>query len=238
MDENYSIIIGDVEQFSIVDFPDKIVAVAFLQGCPWRCPFCYNTSLQKIGAQPESNWTFEKFLAFLKKRRNVLDGVVFSGGEPLVHNDLYEAISAVKNLGYAVGLHTGGYRPEALSKVLPLLDWVGLDIKAPLEKERYKQITGGVADVQKVQESLALLIQSGLNFECRTTCDPRMLSKEDIYQIAETLQKAGVKKYYIQKYRPIPTDKTTSDSMCAELVEDAELNAYLKKSFEVFEVRK
>ena len=221
MDENYSIIIGDVEQFSIVDFPDKIAAVAFLQGCPWRCPFCYNTSLQKIGAQPESDWTFEKFLTFLKKRRNVLDGVVFSGGEPLVHNDLYEAISAVKNLGYAVGLHTGGYRPEALLKVLPLLDWVGLDIKAPLEKERYKQITGGVVD-----------------FECRTTCDPRMLSKDDIYQIAETLQKAGVKKYYIQKYRPVPTDKSTTDSMCADLVEDAELNAYLKKSFEVFEVRK
>ncbi len=238
MDENLTITIGDVEQFSIVDFPNKIAAVAFLQGCPWRCPFCYNTSLQKIGAQPESDWTFEKFIAFLKKRRNVLDGVVFSGGEPLVHDGLYQAISVVKGLGYAVGLHTGGYRPEALSKVLPLLDWVGFDIKAPLEKERYKQITGGMADVQKVKESLALLIQSGVDFECRTTCDPRMLSKEDIYLIAETLQKAGVKKYFIQKYRPVPTDKSTTDSMCADLVEDEKLRAYLKKSFEVFEVRK
>ena len=238
MDENLTITIGDVEQFSIVDFPNKIAAVAFLQGCPWRCPFCYNTSLQKIGAQPESDWTFEKFIAFLKKRRNVLDGVVFSGGEPLVHDGLYQAILAVKGLGYAVGLHTGGYRSEALSKVLPLLDWVGFDIKAPLEKERYKQITGGIADVQKVKESLALLIQSGVDFECRTTCDPRMLSKEDIYLIAETLQKAGVKKYFIQKYRPVPTDKSTTDSMCADLVEDEKLGAYLKKSFEVFEVRK
>lgn len=238
MDENLTITIGDVEQFSIVDFPNKIAAVAFLQGCPWRCPFCYNTSLQKIGAQPESDWTFEKFIAFLKKRRNVLDGVVFSGGEPLVHDGLYQAISVVKGLGYAVGLHTGGYQPEALSKVLPLLDWVGFDIKAPLEKERYKQITGGIADVQKVKESLALLIQSGVDFECRTTCDPRMLSKEDIYLIAETLQKAGVKKYFIQKYRPVPTDKFTTDSMCADLVEDEKLRAYLKKSFEVFEVRK
>lgn len=238
MNMNCSITIGDVEKFSIVDFPNHIAAVAFLQGCPWRCPFCYNISLQKIGAQPESDWTFEKFIAFLKKRRNMLDGVVFSGGEPLVHEGLMETLDAVKKLGYAVGLHTGGYRPEALSKVLPFLDWVGLDIKAPLEKERYKQITGGIADVQKVKESLTLLIQSGVDFECRTTCDPRMLSKEDLYLIADTLQTAGVKSYFIQKYRPLPTDQTSTESMCAALVEDEALNAYLKNHFENFEVRK
>lgn len=238
MDMNYSMTIGDVEQFSIVDFPNRIATVAFLQGCPWRCPFCYNTTLQKIGVKPESNWTFEKFFAFLKKRKNVLDGVVFSGGEPLVHDGLAEAVRAVKELGYAVGLHTGGYRPEALSKVLPLLDWVGFDVKAPFDKERYKQITGGIADIAKVEESLTRLIQSGVSFECRTTCDPRMLSVEDIYLIADMLKKKGVKAYFIQKYRPISSDKSTTDSMCVALVENEKLNAYLKKKFEIFEVRK
>lgn len=232
------ITIGDVEKFSIVDFPNHIAAVAFMQGCPWRCPFCYNLSLQKIGATPESEWTFEMFLSFLKKRKNVLDAVVFSGGEPLVQDGLPAAMAAVKELGYTVGLHTGGYRPTALAKVLPLVDWVGLDIKAPLEAERYKQLTGVFSDVDKIKQSLQMLVESGTNFECRTTCDPRLLSVADIYQIADYLKTAGVKTYYIQKYRPVPMDKTTTDTMCAALVENAALNAYLQQNFEVFEVRK
>ena len=74
------IIIGDVEKFSIVDFPEHIAAVVFMQGCVWRCPFCYNTSLQQLGAKPESNWTFEKLMALLERRKGIIDAVVFSGG--------------------------------------------------------------------------------------------------------------------------------------------------------------
>lgn len=232
------VIIGDVEKFSIVDFPNHIAAVAFLQGCPWRCPFCYNLSLQQIGAAPESDWTFEKFLAFLLKRRAVLDAVVFSGGDPLVHNGLPEAIEAVKAMGYAVGMHTGGYRPEALQKVVPLLDWVGLDIKAPLNPDHYFRATGGYKLVENISKSLNILLESGISFECRTTCDPRLLKVEDIYTIADMLKTAGVREYYIQKYRPVPTDRTTTDEMCSALVENKALNAYLKAAFAVFDVRK
>ena len=118
--------IGGVETFSLVDFPGQIAAVVFMQGCPWRCPFCYNTALQAIDAS--TNFLWDKFVEFLSSRRGKLDAVVFSGGEPLVQNDLAEAITEVKALGYKIGMHTGGYRPAQLQKVLPLLDWVGFDI--------------------------------------------------------------------------------------------------------------
>lgn len=233
-----TVIIGDVEPFSIVDFPNHIAAVAFLQGCPWRCPFCYNLSLQRIGGQPESNWTFEKFTAFLQKRKNVLDAVVFSGGDPLVHDGLSDAVDAVKKLGYTVGLHTGGYRPEALARIVEKLDWVGLDIKAPFDAEHYARATGGYRLVDNIKKSLEILLESKINFECRTTCDPRILSVDDIYKIAGTLKDCGVKAYYIQKYRPVPNDTTTTDEMCSALIGDQMLIKYLKQCFEIFDVRK
>lgn len=233
------IIIGDVEKFSIVDFPEHMAAVVFMQGCPWRCPFCYNTSLQKIGGEPESTWTFAKLLTLLERRKGVLDAVVFSGGEPLVQGEALEsAIDTVKAMGYKVGLHTGGYRPDSLARIVEKIDWAGLDIKAPLEAEKYKAATGGFSLVENVRKSLEILLESGIHFECRTTCDPRILTVEDIYKIAGDLKTAGVKEYYIQKYRPIPTDKTTTDEQCLTLVEDENLVRYLQQSFPKFEVRK
>lgn len=235
---NNEIIIGDVEKFSIVDFPNQISAVVFLQGCPWRCPFCYNKSLQQIGGKPESDWTLEKLLFFLEKRKNVLDSVVFSGGEPLVQEGLNNAIRAVKSLGYKIGLHTGGYRPESLKHIISQLDWAGLDIKAPLTAEKYKAATGGYGFVDNIKESLNILLKSGIHFECRTTCDPRILTIDDIYQIADTLCESGVKEYYLQKYRPVPDDTETTEAMCAALAEDKTLTEYLHRRFCIFEVRK
>ena len=233
------IVIGDVEKFSIVDYPEHMAAVVFMQGCPWRCPFCYNTSLQKIGGEPESDWTFAKLMNLLEKRKGVLDAVVFSGGEPLVQGEALEsAIDAVKALGYKVGLHTGGYRPEILERIVEKVDWVGLDIKAPFEVEKYKTGTGGYTLVENVRRSLKILVASGKHFECRTTCDPRILTVEDIYKIAESLKAVGVQEYYLQKYRPIPSDKTTTDEQCLALVENQDLAAYLQKTFPKFEIRK
>ena len=155
--------IGGIERFSLVDYPGQIAAVVFLQGCPWRCPFCYNTELQNIKAQGNHNW--QVILEFLQKRTKALDAVVFSGGEPLVQNSLAEKITEVKKLGYKIGLHTGGYRPEHFAKILPLVDWVGFDIKAPLEKERYQQAVGGADHFEGVLKSLEMLCQSGKTFE-------------------------------------------------------------------------
>jgi pyruvate formate lyase activating enzyme len=228
--------IGGIERFSIVDFPNQMAAVVFMQGCPWRCPFCHNAHLQDVNAETNISWN--KFVDFLKQRKGVLDAVVFSGGEPLVQQGLKDAIEEVKDLGYKIGLHTGGYLPEHFKAVLELVDWVGFDIKAPLEAARYKEITGGIADVKKVKECLQILCDSSKDFECRTTCDPRFLSIEDIYTIADTLKSMGVKEYYLQKYRRIPSDTDTSEGQCLALVENDELNEYLKNTFDVFDVRK
>ena len=228
--------IGGIEKFSIVDFPNKMAAVVFMQGCPWRCPFCHNVQLQSIDA--ETNIVWHKFIDFLEQRKGILDAVVFSGGEPLVQEGLIDAIKDVKSLGYIVGLHTGGYRPEFFKEVLELVDWVGFDIKAPLEKERYKVVTGGIANADKVLESLKMLCESGKSFECRTTCDPRFLSVEDIYTIGNKLKEMGVKEYYLQKYRIVESDLENTEDRCLALVENEELNAYLKENFEIFDVRK
>lgn len=229
------IIIGGVETFSTVDFPNLMAAVVFMQGCPWRCPFCHNKALQKIGA--ESNFIWEKFFDFLKSRKGILDAVVFSGGEPLVQDELSAQLEEVKALGYKIGLHTGGYRPQALAKILPKLDWIGFDIKAPLNAEHYQKAIGGINHFKQAMESLQMILDSGIKFECRTTCDPRILRIEDIYTIANELKAKGVKEYYLQKYRQVEGDET-SDSECDKFFEDEKLLAYLHSSFETFDVRK
>lgn len=230
-----SIRIGGIEKFSIVDFPNRMAAVVFMQGCPWRCPFCHNVHLQDVNGKTDIVW--QKFTDFLEQRKGRLDAVVFSGGEPLVQTGLIEAVKEVRALGYETGLHTGGYLPERFKAVLEFVDWVGFDIKAPLKSERYKEITGGIADVAKVCESLEALCGSSKSFECRTTCDPRFLSIEDIYEIADFLKNMGVKEYYLQKYRKVPTDIDTTEGQCLALVENEELLRYLKGCFERFDVR-
>ena len=231
-----SIRIGGIEKFSIVDFPNRMAAVVFMQGCPWRCPFCHNSHLQDVNA--ETNIVWRKFLDFLEQRKGMLDAVVFSGGEPLVQENLVQAMEDVKAMGYQIGLHTGGYHPKRFEKILPAVDWVGFDVKAPFDEERYKAVTGGIADVARVLESLQMLIASGKAFECRTTCDPRFLNTDDIYTIADSLKNMGVKEYYLQKYRKVPSDTDTTDGQCLALVEDEKLLLYLRESFEIFDVRK
>lgn len=227
--------IGGAERFSLVDFPNKVAAVLFLQGCPWRCPFCYNTHLQ--AADVDEAIDEEAFLAFLEKRKGKLDAVVFSGGEPLLQPKLATAIEKVKSLGFTVGLHTGGFSPTAFAKVLPLVDWVGFDIKAPFDEQHYQQATGSQTPLNNILQSLDMLIASGIDFETRTTCDPRLLSIEDIYTIAKQLKEKGVKNYHLQKYRPIPSDKESTEDMCNKFFRDKELLAYLQENFEIFDTR-
>lgn len=228
--------IGGVETFSTVDFPDKIAAVVFMQGCPWRCPFCHNAFLQDTQAADGFIW--EKFIEFLQTRRGILDGVVFSGGEPLVQNGLENAIKEVKAMGFLIGLHTGGYRPKHLAQVLPLIDWVGFDIKAPFDQEKYRTAVGGADHLHQVRESLKLLTESGVDFECRTTCDPRILTIADIYAIADELALRGVKKYFLQKYRPVESDKTSTDADCEQFFLDKELLQKQRSRFSVFDIRR
>lgn len=232
---NNSIFIGGIENFSLVDFPGRIAAVLFLKGCPWRCPFCYNTHLQKHDGKSDYDW--ENVKNFLKKRKGMLDAVVFSGGEPLMQKGVKQAIKDVKDMGYIIAVHTCGCYPEALKEVLPYVDWIGLDVKAPFEKEHYKKAVGGIDSLDKISQSLDIIVESGIEFEARTTCDPRILSVDDIYEIAKFLKSKGVKNYNLQRYRQIPGDNTP-DYECDKFVNDKNLEKFLRDNFEKIELRK
>lgn len=195
-----SVVIGGVEPFTTVDFPGRLAAVFFCLGCTWRCPYCHNPELQPFSGMPVIEWA--KIVEFLESRRKLLDGIVFSGGEPLWQDGLFDAMNQVKSMGFVVGLHTAGADSKRLEKVLPLVDWIGFDIKVPFEfyDERIPNAKG-----QEALKSLEKILASGVEFEARTTLDPRLISVPELRKLAQQISRMGVKTYALQEYRPHPT---------------------------------
>lgn len=160
------LVVGGLVPFTTIDFPGRLAAVVFCQGCPWRCTYCHNQHLLTAGV---GTMPWSEVLAWLKTRHGLLDGVVFSGGEPLLQRGLAAALAEVRGLGFATGLHTAGIYPERLVAVLPLLDWVGFDVKAPFAE--YASVVGcdggGAA-----RTALEVLLASGVAYEVRCTVPP------------------------------------------------------------------
>lgn len=193
--------IGGLVSFTTIDYPGKLSAVLFLQGCPLRCPFCHNGALQPIDVQGTVSW--QEAYDFLCRRKKLLDGVVFSGGEPLLQTHLKKAMMEVKELGYDIALHTSGVFPERFKEILPLLSWVGLDFKAV--PEHYDVASGTSSEFEmgkRTIETLDLLVESDIPFEVRTTTDPRVITKEEVLRLAYFLKAKGVQEYALQEYRP------------------------------------
>lgn len=187
--------LGGLVPLTSIDFPGHLAAVLFCQGCPWHCSYCHNPHLLRTDVPSKLEWA--EVMRFLQERVGFLDGVVFSGGEPLLQPRLPEAMQAVKALGFKVALHTAGIMPARLAKVLPYVDWVGLDIKAPFHA--YKKVTGLAGSGFKAEESLDLLLAAKhVDYEIRTTVDPTLLGEEDIEQLAVLLARRGVKRYVLQ----------------------------------------
>ena len=189
--------------FTTIDYPGCLAAVVFFKGCPLKCPFCHNPDLQENDGISEVTWA--DILSFLSKRKGKLDGVVFSGGEPLMQPDIVNAAHQIKDLGFKVAIHTSGVYPEKLHQIASYIDWVGLDIKAPWDK--YNNACGRNNMALKVQESLKFLLKNEIAFEVRTTCDPNCLTPKDILKIAKELKTDGVKTYALQRYRTFKEDK-------------------------------
>jgi len=192
-----SLRIGGLLPLTTIDFPGRLAAVVFCQGCPWRCSYCHNAELLCASAEPRVPWS--KLVAFLERRRGLLDGVVFSGGEPTLQPALPEALAEVRALGFQTGLHTAGMYPQHLAEVLPLLDWVGLDIKGPWH--RIDDITAGRDAAPRVQASLARLVASGVAYECRTTWHPQLFSVGELDALAADLASRGVAHWVLQQCR-------------------------------------
>ncbi len=186
--------VGGITPLTTIDFPGKLAAVVFCQGCPWRCGYCHNPGLLDATQPGALDWG--DVLALLRQRHGLLDGVVFSGGEPLAQSGLPDALAQVRALGYATALHTAGMYPERLAAALPLLDWVGLDIKAPLH--RYDAITGVPGSGVKAWDALRRLLGSGVAYECRTTWHPGLYPVEELQALGEALRQLGLRHWVLQ----------------------------------------
>lgn len=190
--------VAGVVPFSSVDWPGQLAAVIFIGGCPWRCHYCHNRHLQ----QRHATYDWPGVLTWLETRRGLLDGVVFSGGEPLSEKRLPHMMAAVSDMGFKIAMHTAGMYPTRLAAVLPWLRWVGLDIKC--DAAGYDAITGRRGSARPVDQSLQLLLDADIAFECRTTWSPAWLSEGELLQLASGLAARGVQSYAVQNYRAAP----------------------------------
>ena len=195
--------IGGLVPFTTIDYPGKLAAVLFLRGCPLRCAYCSNRHLLDLG---DGEYDPEKVFDFLRARVGKLEAVVFSGGEALMQSDaLIDYMRRVKDLGFAIGLHTNGFYPEQLRKAAEIVDWVGLDFKTT--RENYRALVGNDIAYDRMVACLDTWLKTGHGLEVRTTCDPRFVSKSDLLEIAKILAARGVKNFAVQKYVPYFDDE-------------------------------
>jgi pyruvate formate lyase activating enzyme len=190
--------VGGLVPFSTTDWPGRLAAVVFAQGCPWRCGYCHNPHLLAVEGEDERD--FARVLEWLRSREGLIDAVVFSGGEPTAQPALATALADVRKLGFATGLHTGGMYPRRFPEILTRLDWVGLDIKAP--QQEYEAVTGIPRSGLAPFVSLALLRQSGIAHEVRTTVHPDLTPPDRLERLAKELASCGVDRWVLQPFRP------------------------------------
>lgn len=197
--------IGGLQKLSLIDYPEKISAVIFTQGCNFRCPYCHNPQLVDVKLHQPCLEEKEIF-RFLENRRGRLDAVVITGGEPALQDDLIPFIMDIRRLGFAVKLDTNGSRPRVLERLLRdrLVDFIAMDVKAPLEK--YPDVVRAPLEKDDLRESISLVIGAKIPHEFRTTAAASLLRPEDILTIAREID--GAKRYALQRFQPGQTLET------------------------------
>ena len=194
--------IHGLQKMTLLDFPGRVACTVFLGGCDLRCPFCHNAELIDGTAKPVMDE--EELLAFLEKRRGLLDGVAFTGGEPTLRTDLPDLLRRIRAMGYPIKLDTNGMHPDRLNAMLDegLLDYVAMDVKAG--PQNYAHTCGlETIDLKPVNESISLLLNGRIDYEFRTTVVDELHTIDDFTAIAQWI--AGAKAYYLQAF----TDRDT-----------------------------
>lgn len=184
---------------TLLDYPGKVAATIFLDSCNFRCPFCHNRSLVLEPAAAPSIST-EELLAFLQKRRGILEGVCVSGGEPTLHADLPALLKQIRSLGYAIKLDTNGSRPEVIRSLHQqgLIDMVAMDIKAA--PEHYPVVCGvPFPELSSIRETVEYLMNADMEYEFRTTVVKELHTISDFQFIGQWI--AGAKAYFLQAYK-------------------------------------
>lgn len=190
------VIIKGMLESSFIDYPKKISMVVFTAGCNFKCHYCHNPELvnPELPFLPE-----EQALKKIDAKKEWIDGVVITGGEPTLHNDLPEFIKKIKEKGLSVKLDTNGTNPQMLKKLIDeeLIDYIAMDVKAPLKD--YSKITCVEPDESKLKESIELIKNSGIDYEFRTTILPKLLKEQDLIEIGYLL--IGAKLLVLQTFR-------------------------------------
>lgn len=225
--------IGGVTRLTTVDYPGELAAVVFCQGCPWRCRYCHNAELLPRRGDDLVPWA--EVGTLLERRRGLLDAVVFSGGEPTLQNGLAAAMEEVRAMGFKVGLHTAGCYPTRLNRLLPHLDWVGLDIKAVAED--YPAVTRVPGSGERAWQSLEILLRSGAKFEVRTTIMPEWRLERDLQPLMERLARAGVRDFVLQACRTAGALDPTLAGASSPPGEEIPFASHGDRLFERFGVR-
>ncbi len=194
--------IKGLEKFAPKDFPGYLSSTVFLPGCNFRCPYCHNSGLV---LRPDTYATIpmDFFLAYLDSRKNWLEGICLSGGEPLLESGLEELLLVIRERNLLVKLDTNGSYPKKLEALIEakLVDWVAMDVKAPLE--RYQDVTRSKVRPEEVARSAEIIRASGLNYMFRTTVVPGLVGEEDIRKISRWL--GGSTVFQIQQFSPVNT---------------------------------
>ncbi len=190
--------IAGFQKLTALDYPNHVACIVFTKGCNFRCPFCHNASLV-THTQDADEFSQEEILEYLEKRKGILDGVVITGGEPLLQNDIEDFLKKIKKIGYDIKLDTNGTFPEKLISLVNkgLVDYVAMDIKNC--KEKYNE-TAGVSNVnyEDIQKSIDFLMMGFVDYEFRTTVVNELHTIQDIGAIAQSIK--GAKKYFLQSF--------------------------------------
>ncbi len=193
--------IGAFIESSLIEWPGSISVCLALQGCNLKCPYCHSAPLVPVKGGEAVD--FDLVLAHLEKRDGWIDGVVVSGGEPCLHKELSELLAAIKELGLAVKLDTNGTLPDRLEELIEaeLVDYIAMDVKAPLDAQKYAKAAGVAVDVEKVRQSIDMAMKFRGGSEFRTTLCPAVLTPEDVLELASEL--AGADRWFLQQFRPM-----------------------------------
>ncbi len=211
-------LIHGLQKMTLLDYPEHVACTVFLSGCDFRCPYCHNFELVDGSASPIMSE--DEFFGFLDKRHGLLDGVAITGGEPLMRPDLASFIKKIREMGYLIKLDTNGYHPDRLKELLEenLLDYIAMDIKNSLEKY---PTTIGLSDINisLIKDSISLIMDSGVDYEFRTTVIKEFHEKDDFEKIGTTI--CGAKRYFLQQF--VERDTVPDCSLSAPSAEEMEL---------------
>ncbi len=224
-------LIGGFLKFSLINYPKKVAAVIFTQGCNFLCHYCHNPELV-LKDEFKTPLDIQSIFEFLKKRQNKLDAVVISGGEPTVQKNLIDFIKKIKDLDFLIKLDTNGVNPKVLKKLIDqnLIDYIAMDLKAPMDK--YLIVTNKDFEIKKIKESIKIIMSSKIKYEFRSTLVKNLHEIRDVEKMAKSI--VGADLYILQKFvskvtlNPIYNKKTAFSDF--EMIKMKQLSLkYVKK---------